>query len=136
MTANSKISQQYNFISAALAFVLWGGWSFFINTQHGSLNHGIISGLTQGICSFIITLLITFLIEKLFNFFHQKTLKLVLPPILTILVTGSFLVIVHHLIRTPAILYTLSPVLTVAFLFAAFTNFKLYQKFNQANLTK
>ncbi len=128
MTQSTKTSQKYNLISATLAFLLWGGWSFYINTQHGSLTHGVVSGLTQGICSFIITIFITYLIEKLFNFFHNKGLKLILPPIITILFTGSCLVLIHHLIGTPAILYTLSPVLTVAFLFAAFTNFKLYQQ--------
>ena len=132
VTQPIKSSRTYNLSSAFFAFVLWGGWSFYINTQQGSLNHGIISGLTQGICSFILTLLIAFLIEKQFNFFNHLILKLVLPPVFTVFLTGSFLVLVHHLIHTPSIVYTLTPVLSVAFLFAVFTNLKLYQQLKKA----
>lgn len=130
MTHTIKTSQRYNLISACFAFLLWGAWTFYINTQQGSLKHGIISGLIQGLCSFIITLLMTFIIEKQFNYFNRLSLKLLLPPVLTVLLTGSFLILVHHLIATPSIVYTLTPVLTVAFLFAVFTNFKLYQHYN------
>ncbi|OTG80734.1 hypothetical protein [Acinetobacter sp. ANC 4648] len=131
MTQIIKTSRRYNLISACFAFLLWGGWTFYINTQQGSLKHGIISGLTQGICSFVITLFMTFIIDKQFNYFKNLKIKLFLPPILTVLFTGSFLILVHHLIGTPSILYTLTPVLTVAFLFAIFTNFKLYQHYKQ-----
>ncbi|OTG67190.1 hypothetical protein [Acinetobacter silvestris] len=131
MTQIIKTSRSYNLISACFAFLLWGGWSFYINTQQGSLKHGIISGLIQGICSFVITLFMTFIIDQQFNYFKNLTAKLLLPPILTVLCTGSLLILIHHLIGTPSILYTLSPILTVAFLFAIFTNFKLYQHYKQ-----
>lgn len=132
MTQPIKSSTTYNFGSAILAFVLWGGWSFYINTQQGSLEHGLISGITQGVCSFILTLVIAFLIEKLFNYFKNTLLKLLLPPVITVILTGSFLIMVHLLIKTPSIVYTLTPVLTVAFLFAIFTNVKLYKQRSQA----
>lgn len=128
-----KTNSNYNLISAVLALLLWGGWSFYINSKVDSLEHGIISGMTQGICSFIITLFMTFLIDKQFNYFKNDTTKLFLPPICTVLLTGSFLTTVHHLIGTPSILYTLTPVLTVAFLFAVVTNFKLYKSYKDQN---
>ncbi|TCM71060.1 hypothetical protein EC844_101341 [Acinetobacter calcoaceticus] len=124
-----KSSLRYNLSAAIFAFLLWGGWSFYINTQHGSLKNGIISGLTQGICSFVITLFMTFLIDRQFNYFQNINAKLILPPVLTVLLTGSFLVMVHLLIGTPSIVYTLSPVLSVAFLFGVFTNYKLYSRY-------
>ena len=131
MTQVQKTSRSYNLISAILAFLMWGGWTLYINTKIDSLEHGIISGLVQGICSFVITLFMTFLIDKQFNFFQKSWAKLCLPPVCTILLTGSFLITVHHLIGTPSIVYTLSPVLTVAFLFAVVTNLKLYQAYKK-----
>ena len=135
MTKTIKTDRSYNLISAILAFMLWGGWTFYINTKMDSLQHGIISGLTQGICSFFITLFMTFLIDKQFNYFKNDLAKLCLPPICTVLLTGSFLILVHHLIGTPSIVYTLTPVITVAFLFAVFTNLKLYRAYkNQPHI--
>ncbi len=133
---NNKIknTQRYNFLSAFFAFLLWGSWSFYINMTQGNLKTGIISGLAQGICSFIITLLITHLIEKQFNFYQIKGLKLLLPPMCTILFTGSILVLVHHLIHTPNIFKTVAPALTVAFIFAFFTNLKLYKQYQNVEL--
>lgn len=127
---NNKIknTQRYNFLSAFFAFLLWGSWSFYVNMNQSDLRSGIISGLAQGICSFLITLFITHLVEKQFNFYQNKWFKLILPPICTIFLTGSLLLIVHHLIQTPAILKTVTPALTVALLFAFFTNFKLYKQ--------
>ena len=134
MNQSIKTNSHYNLTSAVLAFLLWGGWSFYINSKIGSLGHGIISGVTQGICSFIITILITFLIDKQFNYFKNDTIKLFLPPICTILLTGSFLTTVHYLIGTPSIIYTLTPILTVAFLFAVVTNLKLYKAYKNRSV--
>lgn len=126
MNRKIKNTQSYNYISAIFAFILWGGWSFYVNAQVG-FKAGLVSGLTQGICSFMITLFIAYLIEKQFNFYQNDILKLCLPPVCTVLLTGSCLVAIHHFIGTPNIIKTLVPVLTVAFLFAVVTNFKLYK---------
>lgn len=134
MNKTIKNTQRYNFLSAFFAFLLWGSWSFYINMSQGSLKAGIISGLAQGICSFIITLVITHLIEKQFNFYQVQGVKLLLPPICTVLFTGSILVLVHHLIQTPNILKTVAPALTVAFIFAFVTNLKLYKQYQNVEL--
>ena len=131
-----KNTQRYNFLSALFAFLLWGSWSFYINMSQGSLKAGIISGLAQGICSFIITLFITHLVEKQFNFYQNTFLKLILPPICTIVLTGSVLLLVHSLIHTHAILKTVAPALTVALIFAFFTNFKLYKQYQNIENSK
>lgn len=129
MNKTIKNTQRYNFLSAFFAFLLWGSWSFYINMSQSSLKAGIISGLAQGICSFIITLFITHLIEKQFNFYKAKFLKIFLPPICTILVTGSVLILVHNLIHTPNIVKTVAPALTVALIFAFVSNLKLYKQY-------
>ncbi|MEB3752819.1 hypothetical protein I2F62_00440 [Acinetobacter sp. MD2(2019)] len=113
---------------AFFAFCLWGGWSFYVNAQSSGLKVGLVSGLVQGFCSFIITLFIGFLIEKQFNFYQKIWLKLILPPIITILISGSCLVFIHLCIATPHIVKTISPAITVAFIFACLTNIKLYRQ--------
>ncbi|KAA8733720.1 hypothetical protein F4V57_06600 [Acinetobacter qingfengensis] len=128
MQTTVKNTQRYNIVSAIFAFCLWGGWSFYVNSQSTDWHTGVISGLAQGICSFIITLCMTFLIEKQFNFYQDKLAKSILPPLLTVILTGSCLFMIHYLIATPNIIKTISPALTVALLFAFFTNFKLYQQ--------
>lgn len=128
MTQIITNTRQYNYASALFALLLWGGWSFYANYSDDQLWRGVISGVVQGICSFIITLMISHLVEKQFNFYHNIVLKSTLPPVCTVLLTGTCLVLIHHLIGTPNIFKTLVPVLTVAFLFACFTNFKLFQQ--------
>lgn len=128
MSKAIKNSQKFHFASAILAALLWGGWSLYINYSPEQGQQALLSGVVQGTCSFMITLLIGRLLECQFNFFATPLFKVVLPPLLTVLLTGSGLVLIHHLINTPNILKTVTPALSVALLFAFFSNFKLYQQ--------
>ncbi|HCA4901462.1 TPA: hypothetical protein MW110_002864 [Acinetobacter baumannii] len=125
MLRNTKY---YKFASAIFAFLLWGGWSFYINTQVSNLVRGVVAGFVQGVSSFTITLFIAFLIERQFNFYKKAWAKLIFSPILTVLLTGSALILVHVLFSTPDIIKTITPALTVAFIFAEFSNLKLYKR--------
>lgn len=127
MVQKIKNTKNYNVLSAIFACLLWGSWSFYINMDH-SFNAGLIAALTQGISSFLITLFMTYLIEIQFNFYHKKWIKLLFPPICTVLFTGSCLVFVHTLMSTPSIVKTVTPALIVATLFAFVTNIKLYKQ--------
>lgn len=124
-------TQRYNFVAAGFAFILWSLWSFYINSSAADFHTGLISGLVQGLCSFLITLLMSYLIEWQFNLYSAALVKLFLPPLLTVVITGSILVLVHHLIHTPDILSTVAPALTVALLFAGLTNLKLYRQLSK-----
>ncbi|MDQ8935150.1 hypothetical protein [Acinetobacter rudis] len=128
MKQTIKNTQRYNFLSAFFALALWGSWSFYVNNQQAGIEAGFISGIAQGVCSFLITLFMTFLIEKQFNWYKSNFAKFILPPIITVVFTGSCLITVHSLIHTPDIIKTVSPALTVALLFAFFTNIKLYKQ--------
>ena len=128
MKQTIKNTQRYNFLSAFFALTLWGSWSFYVNSQQAGFKAGLISGIAQGICSFLITLFMTFLIEKQFNYYRANLTKFILPPVITVLFTGSCLVVVHLLIQTPDIIKTIAPALTVALIFAFFTNIKLYKQ--------
>lgn len=124
-----KSSNYYKFVSASMAFLLWGGWAFYINYE-GIENSGFISGITQGTASFLITLFMIYIVTYLYHYFKKPILKIGLSAILTISLTGTCLVIIHGLISTPNILYTVFPPLCVAFIFCLFTTFKL----NKINL--
>lgn len=129
MLRTEKSNRAYNLGAAIFAFLLWGGWSFYINTQHGSLKNGLISGLGQGVFSFVMTLFIVYLIEKQFHYFNHDYAKMLLPLILTVCISASLLVLMHFILGTPSILYTLFPVIIIAFLFALITNTKLYLRY-------
>ncbi len=116
----TKPSKQYNLISATFAFILWGGWSYFINSKYGT-SAGLISGFTQGAASFTITLFIVHAITFLTPKFHGKLSQFFLPAVITVCFTGSCLALIHIIIGTPAIAYTISPALLVAFSFCIFT---------------
>lgn len=119
-----KLGYKYKLVSALSAFVLWGGWAYFVNYKHDTLS-GIISGVTQGTASFIITLFLVRAVMFLFPRFQGKFAQLLFPAIITVSLTGSCLVLIHKAMGTPAVLFTISPALMVAFSFCIFTAMKL-----------
>ncbi len=122
--ALSQTSRQFNILSAVFAFIIWGGWAYYINSSHG-VSTGIVSGFTQGTASFIITLLMVRAVTWLAQRIKNHSLKLILPAVITVSFTGCCLAIIQSLVGTPAIPGTIAPALTVAFLFCVFTAFKL-----------
>ena len=121
-----KTSQHFRYISGLLAFMLWGGWAYFVNNTHSNYT-GVISGLAQGTASFVITLFMVHFVTYLYPKFKHPVSKLLLPAITTVSFTCFCLVLIHTLAGTPNILYTISPALTVAFLFCVYTSFKLHK---------
>jgi hypothetical protein len=120
----AKTSSTYNVFSATSAFFVWGGWSYYVNSDESSVI-GLISGVTQGVASFVITLLVVFAVTKIYNMITIKVLKMVLPSIITVSCISILLVIVHSAVGTPHIAYTIVPSLTVAFAFCMFTTYSL-----------
>ncbi len=123
--STTHTSKKYNYLSAVFAFLLWGGWAFYINND-GKSYLGAISGITQGSYSFIITLLMTHLITFQFNKFSRGIFKIIVPPVVTVSITGSALILIHLIAGTPSILLTVSPALTIALLFSFYTVYKLH----------
>ena len=115
----TKTSTTYNLTSAVLAFLFWGGWSFYINSsEHQS---GLIYGVVQGIISFFMALFMVYAVTKIYNSINNQSLKLLLPAFIVTLVMTIILVSIHSLIQTPHILYTISPSLSMAFVFCIIT---------------
>lgn len=119
-----ETTKRFNLISAFLAFLLWGGWAFYVNGGFDGATR-IISGMTQGVASFIITLIMVRVVGWIFNRLPDDGLRLLLPAIITVFCTGSVLYFVHTLVGTPKIIHTIVPALSVAFLFCVYTAFRL-----------
>jgi hypothetical protein len=125
---SARTGKVFNAISALLAFILWGGWAYFINGGH-SFRRGLVSGLAQGIASGLITLFMIRAVSCCLNRLGTESLpQSLLPAVLTVSFTGSCLACLHYLIGTPHILFTIAPALSTAFAFCLFTTFKLKQK--------
>jgi len=124
-----QTSRTFNMLSALMAFLLWGSWSYYINDNNTDYS-GIISGLTQGTASLMITLFMLRFVTYLYHQYQHPVAKQLMPAIVTVSITSLCLVSIHTLIDTPNILYTVAPALSVAFVFCLYTAFKLH-KINQ-----
>ena len=119
-----RTSRIYNVLSALSAFLLWGGWAFYVNGGADAVK-GLTSGLTQGTASFIITLVMVRVVTWFFKHLPGNFLQLPLAAFLTVTITGSCLVGIHWLMHTPHIFNTIAPALSVAFAFCWYTAYKL-----------
>ena len=122
----NQTSIYFKYGSALLAFILWGSWAYFVNT---TANHsGLFSGLAQGSASFVITLFMVQGVTYLFSLFNHPAIQLLLPALMTSMVTILCLVIIHYLIGTQEILLTILPASTIGFIFCLYTSYKLYRQ--------
>lgn len=124
MPAYSHPNRLFVVSSAFLAFVMWGGWAFYINSS-ASHTASIKAAMIQGSASFIITLLMVRSVAWLFVQWPKSHLQLWLPALITVGFTGTCLVSIHYLTGTPHIFRTVAPPLSVAFIFCLLTTYKL-----------
>ena len=117
----------YRVVSGVIAFVLWGGWAFYINFEFGK-TIALKACLTQGTASFVITLFMVRSVEWLYRRLRPGPSRMTFPSVLTVTFTGSCVALAHWLMGTPRIVATIAPALTVAFLFCLFTTYKLNQR--------
>jgi len=81
----AKTSHLFNVISAILAFILWGGWAYYVNETKAH-SSGMASGVAQGVASFTITIFMVHVITWLYHLFHRPRLKLFLPAKNTLII--------------------------------------------------
>jgi hypothetical protein len=123
-----RTSRTFNLISACLAFLLWGGWAYYVNRDpvgDGWHAAAIKSALTQGIGSFLLTLGMVRAVTWLYHRLPENSARIVLPALITVLVTGSCLAGAHTITGTANIISTITPAISVAFLFNVYTTLKL-----------
>ncbi len=122
-----KKMTKYKYISAILAFGLWGGWAYFVN-QVPEQSIRSLYGLTQGTISFIMTLFMVHIVAWVFKRSSTKGLQLLLPALVAMGFSGSVLVLIHSFIGTPHLIFTITPALFVGFIFSLLTSYKLYRE--------
>ncbi len=116
----TRTSRRYNLFSATLAAVVWGGWSYVVNSAE-STSAGVVSGLAQSIASFTLTLVVVQAVTWIYNAISHRLLQIIVPAIVMVTCVGTLLVAVHSLVGTPHIVFTIAPSLTVAFVFCLVT---------------
>ncbi len=121
---SAKTSRLYDWGAALLAFVLWGGWAFYIN-QPAGFKTGLISGLAQGTVSMVMTFVMIRAVTGIFNRLTLRILQMVLPTLITVGSAAGLLILVHSLVGTPNIFWTILPGLSGAVPFCFFTSYKL-----------
>ncbi len=124
MTTSSKL---YSLTSATMACLLWGIWSYYINSRDG-FTAGLISGLTQGAISFFMTLAVVVIVNKTYNSIRSELWRRILPAILAVSLLSTILILGHYLVGTPYIGRTIAPILIVTFIFCLFTTRRLASK--------
>ena len=73
-----RTTRLYNLISACLAFLMWGGWAYLVNSGNVIFNVRLIASITQGISSFIITLILVRLVAWIYRFSSDLILRFIL----------------------------------------------------------
>ncbi len=116
----ARTSRRYNLLSACSAAVVWGAWSYFVNSAE-STTTGLVAGLAQSLASFVMTLIVVLVVTRIYNSISHSSLQIVLPAVITVIGICLILVAVHALAGTPHIVFTIAPSLTVAFIFCVVT---------------
>ncbi len=127
MLIMTKTTKSYQIFSATFAFILWGGWGYYVNSNHSNFT-GLTSGLTQGIISFVLTLSVVYLVTYFYNRIPQKVLRISFPPIAAIMCFSGVSASVHYFADTPHILISMSPSLLMALIFAYLTIYQLEKR--------
>lgn len=117
--------QLFKYGSALAALLLWGSWAFWVNRE-ASWELRLLSSAAQAAASFVITLLMANSVAFFYKIFRHNYSKLIAPPLLTSLLTGSCLVAMHTLIGTQQVLHTVAPALSVGLLFCAAASWRLF----------
>lgn len=137
-TNPARTSRAFNVASAILAFVLWGGWAYWVNSRGAAPARAaspLTSALAQGTGSFIITLILVRAVAWFYHRLPAHPARLVLPGVFTVTVTGSCLAAAHTLVGTSDIVRTIVPALSVAFAFCVVTAFKIQRAERRVKLT-
>ena len=122
--ADASTSPAYKLGSAVLAFAVWGGWAFYVNRPSG-LGTGLISGMAQGTASALMTLVMIKVVTEVFRRLRSRVARMIAPTVATVGGAAVLLVVVHTLVGTPEIAWTILPGLSAAVPFCAFTTHKL-----------
>lgn len=125
---NASTSWTYRLVSAGLAFCVWGGWGYFVNSQQATAAASpVMSGLLHGLFSSMVTIVMLTSVTWLYRRFAAQGPRMLIPAATTSLATGSCITTAHLMIGTANVPATVIPGLFVAFCFNLLTTKKLSQ---------
>ena len=104
--ANNSLTR--SIVSGVAGFVVYGGWAFYANYDHG-VDAAMKAAFTQGCYSFTVTLVMTLLMEALFRLLANPTLRFCVTFFGTCAVLYSTSWGVNVLAGTPEIFMTILP---------------------------
>ena len=96
------------YISGILAFLIYGSWAAYANSDYGFLI-SLRSFLAQGLLSLFVTMVMTFGMEAVFSRVKWLFCRFILTAFGPLLLLLGFMIFVHWLIDTPHILKTVAP---------------------------
>jgi hypothetical protein len=114
-----------------LGFVVYGGWAFYVNSQHGAAV-GLKAGFVQGTYSFALTLSTTLLMEFLWTSLQNTRGRYFLTLSITNSLTFTTAYLINSVFLTPEILPTIIPGFLIGIVYSAFYLFSL-RKLNNLN---
>jgi len=117
----------HKYLSATLAFSVWGSWTYYINIESES---NLISALYQGSFSAVSTLLMVYLIAFFYNLFPAKNIYFALPSILTVALASACIISMHIYIHTYDVINTVLPSITISFFFSLYTTYIIRKNSN------
>jgi hypothetical protein len=110
--------------AGCLGFIIYGGWAFYINSQHG-VAVGLKAGFVQGTYSFALTLSTTLLMEFLWTSLQNMRGRYFLTLSITNALTFATAYLINWVFLTPEILPTIIPGFLIGIVYTAFYLFSL-----------
>lgn len=114
-------------LAAGLAFILWGGWALLVNWSAG-VSSASIAALIQGSTSFAVTLLMAAAVTWQARRISRPVYRVLVPPLVIVSMTGTFLFLVHSLGQTPDLWKTILPPTTIAFCYCLFLTIQIQRE--------
>ncbi|MGB4711024.1 MAG: hypothetical protein WBH28_21305, partial [Fuerstiella sp.] len=97
-SAEVRTSFRYRVTSASLAFVTWGSWAYFVNSQAHVAGKAspLVSAIIHGAGSCMVTLIMMQSVTWLYQRFQQHRFRLFIPAAITTSVTASCMTTAHY----------------------------------------
>jgi len=101
-------SEKANILAATLAFLIYGSWAGWVNSEYG-LAITLRAGLGQGIYAFFSTWVVTAVARRILYQYGLNWKGMFISFLVTFLVMLAFPVVIHNILMTPDIIEAILP---------------------------
>lgn len=108
-----------NLLNASLAFLIYGGWAAFVNSEYG-LAVLIRSGLGQGVYAFFSTWMVTAVARKVLFHYGSNWRGFALSFLASFFIMLACPLTVHAILQTPEVIQAILPGLIWGSFYIAF----------------